>query len=189
MFTYLSSIIVFLLAGVIIKTKDDGNNELTWDDCWSMQSLCYIISAIGLVTTVVFQIFTPEKASSTNMLESTMVATIRLVQIMSVESWFPMATGEWKLTVIFRENYLSVSKWFKRPGFYRTCALYTLTRMIYNLTQVSVQSFSLALFRCPVLGSKRPAPRGRPLETIPIPSNLILVLHSSLCFGSNELPN
>ena len=35
----------------------------------------------------------------------------------------------------FSENYLSVSKWFKRPGFYRTCALYTLTRMIYNLTQ------------------------------------------------------
>jgi len=111
MFTYLSSIIVFLLAGVIIKTKDDGqSNELTWDDCWSMQSLCYIISAIGLVTTVLFQVFTPEKATSTNMLESTMVATIR-------------------------ENYLSVSKWFKRPGFYRTCALYTLTRMIYNLTQ------------------------------------------------------
>ena len=86
MFTYLSSIIVFLLAGVIIKTKEDGNNELTWDDCWSMQSLCYIISAIGLVTTIVFQIFTPEKASSTNMLESTMVATIRLVQVMPVES-------------------------------------------------------------------------------------------------------
>ena len=80
MFTYLSSIIVFLLAGVIIKTKDDGqSNELTWDDCWSMQSLCYIISAIGLVTTVLFQVFTPEKATSTNMLESTMVATIRFV--------------------------------------------------------------------------------------------------------------
>ena len=78
MFTYLSSIIVFLLAGVIIKTKEDGNNELTWDDCWSMQSLCYIISAIGLATTVLFQLFTPEKATSTNMLESTMVATIRL---------------------------------------------------------------------------------------------------------------
>ena len=77
MFTYLSSIIVFLLAGVIIKTKEDGNNELTWDDCWSMQSLCYIISAIGLATTVLFQLFTPEKATSTNMLESTMVATIR----------------------------------------------------------------------------------------------------------------
>ena len=42
-------------------------------------------------------------------------------------------------TKILRENYLSVSKWFKRPGFYRTCALYTLTRMIYNLTQVGFQ--------------------------------------------------
>ena len=45
-------------------------------------------------------------------------------------------------TKFFRENYLSVSKWFKRPGFYRTCALYTLTRMIYNLTQVGFQYVS-----------------------------------------------
>jgi Na+/melibiose symporter-like transporter len=109
-FTYFASIIVFLLAGVIIKTKEDGTNQLTWDDCWSMQTLCYIISAIGTLTTVFFHICTPERATQTNMLESTMIATVR-------------------------ENYLSVSKWFKRPGFYRTCALYTLTRMIYNLTQ------------------------------------------------------
>ena len=39
MFTYLSSIIVFLLAGVIIKSKDGASNELTWEDCWDMQTL------------------------------------------------------------------------------------------------------------------------------------------------------
>ena len=77
MFTYLSSIIVFLLAGVILKTKENGENQLTWDDCWSMQTLCYIVSAIGLVCSIVFQVFTPEPATDTNMLESTMVATIR----------------------------------------------------------------------------------------------------------------
>ena len=82
-FTYFSSIIVFLFAGLIIKTKEDGSNQLTWDDCWSIQTLCYITSAIGAVASIFFQVFTPEKVTATNMLESTMVATIRYVRLRS----------------------------------------------------------------------------------------------------------
>lgn len=104
---YFASILVYLLAGVLIKNSNDG---FQYSDRWSIMYLTYISIAIGMIASIAFHCLTPEIPSSTPVLESTC---------------FIDTSSRKRIT--WRE-------WFKKPGFYRVCICYTLTRLVYNMT-------------------------------------------------------
>lgn len=108
---YLASILVYLLAGVLIRNSTEG---FQFSDRWSIMYLTYITIAIGFLCTLGFQFLTPEDPSSTAILESTCC---------------PLVGADTRKRMTWRE-------WFKKPGFYRVGICYTLTRLVYNMTMM-----------------------------------------------------
>ena len=104
---YFASILVYVLAGVMIKNSNDG---FQWADRWSIMYLTYISLAIGFLAVVGYHVLTPEKPSPTPVLEATC----------SINS-------STRQRITWRD-------WFKKPGFYRVCFCYTMTRLVYNMT-------------------------------------------------------
>jgi len=106
---YLASILVYLLAGVLIRNSTDG---FQFSDRFSIMYLTYITITIGFLTSLAFQWLTPEEPTATAILESTCIMG-----------------NDAKKRVTWKE-------WFKKPGFYRVGILYTLTRLVYNMTMM-----------------------------------------------------
>jgi Na+/melibiose symporter-like transporter len=65
---YMSSILVYLLAGIYIKNGTDG---FQWADRISLMYLCYTAIGVGLIGSIMFQFLTPEQATETSIFEST----------------------------------------------------------------------------------------------------------------------
>ena len=106
---YLASILVYLLAGLIIRDSTEG---FQFSDRFSIMYLTYITVSVGFLTSLFFQFLTPEEPTCTPILESTCIIGNDVSKRIT-----------WK-------------QWFKKTGFYRVCILYTMTRLVYNMTMM-----------------------------------------------------
>ena len=102
---YFASILVYIIGGLLIKNNAEG---WQWSDRWSLMIIAYISLGVGFVTSVLFHVLTPEQVSRTPIMEST--------------------------CCLGSSSKLSWRQWFKKPGFFRVCICYTLTRLVYNMT-------------------------------------------------------
>lgn len=119
-FTVISNILVYLFTWLVLhlSNKDNKNSQFSPDDAGHFRLIVITLTGVGLCFTIIFHILVREEAHN--------------VQIKRENSEVN------SIDFSDRSNHLKWKHWFKFSIFYQVAALYMVSRLIVNLTQVFV---------------------------------------------------
>ncbi|VDO99848.1 unnamed protein product [Soboliphyme baturini] len=144
-FTVVASLVAFLLVWLFLK-KSIGNQDVTPNDACAFSTSAYVSIGMGIVLTIAFHIFVPDKSSGMYLHKQTMK---RAMAISSVEAVANGAVTQISTTTTDSKvqpnsvKAMTWRSWLKEPQFYEVGAIYMCVRLFNNVFMAYIPLYIL----------------------------------------------
>ncbi|KAK7116671.1 major facilitator superfamily domain-containing protein 12-like isoform X2 [Littorina saxatilis] len=130
--TGIANLATYAIAWVILASGNNVNNsKLTHADAGHFRNIAFIVTGIGLVTSVVFHLCVPEPKCETHF-HAPAETTYGAIAPCDEEA----ATQSIEKSTIRRSRRRDLKDWFKDVRFYQVALIYMCTRLFVNISQV-----------------------------------------------------